>query len=325
MTKGKTGETRILREAELNTPGAAMHAIRLHEPGGVGALRYERVATPTPDSGQALVRVHAAAITRDELDWPVDRLPAIPSYEFSGAVAGIAPDVSGPPVDQAVFALAGFDHDGAAAEYVAVNAGLLAPKPLSLDHTQTAALPLAGLSAWQGLFDHGRLDSGQRVLILGAAGGVGHLAVQLASWRGAQVIGTASAAKLADLKTLGAHEVIGHETSRFEEEMDPVDLVFDTVGGDLLRRAPGVISSGGRLVSIAEDPPTLATEGNIASTYFVVEPRADQLVELAGLVDKGVLKVAIDSTFPLSEARSAFERSLERGTRGKIVLRVIDD
>lgn len=302
-----------------------MHAIRLHEPGGLDALKYEEVATPALGSGQALVRVHAAAITRDELEWPVDRLPAIPSYEFSGVVAKLAPDVSGLSVGDPVYALAGFDHDGAAADYVAVDAGVLAPKPSSLDHVQSAALPLAALSAWQGLFDHGHLEEGQRVLIHGAGGGVGHLATQLAVWRGAHVIGTASTAKIESVKSLGAHEVIDHTRAHFDEELSPVDVVFDTIGGELLRRSPAIVRSGGRLVSIAEEPPEVPSESNAGAIYFVVKPQRDQLVEVDRLAANGELRPAIDSTFPLSEARSAFERSMERGTRGKVVLQVIND
>lgn len=302
-----------------------MHAIRMHEPGGLDALRYEEIETPSLGLGQALVRVHAAAITRDELDWPLDRLPAIPSYEFSGVVSGLAPGVVGLSIGEAVYALAGFDHDGAAADYLAVTASVLAPKPLSLGHVQSAALPLAAVSAWQGLFDHGHLEEGQRVLIHGAAGGVGHLATQLALWCGAHVIGTASTTRIGVVKALGAHEVIDHTETRFEEELSPVDLVFDTVGGELLRRSPGIVRSGGRLVSIAEEPPEVPSDASIGAMYFVVQPDHDQLVELARLADSSVLKPAIDSIFPLSKARVAFERSMETDTRGKIILRVTDD
>jgi NADPH:quinone reductase-like Zn-dependent oxidoreductase len=298
---------------------STMQAVRLHEPGGVGALQYEKIETPPLRSGQALVRVHAAAITRDELEWPADRLPATPSYEFSGVVAALEADADAVSVGDSVYALAGFDNDGAAAEYVAVDAAILARKPASLNHVQSAALPLAALSAWQGLFDHGRLESSDRVLITGAAGGVGHLATQLALWRGAHVIGTASSSKLDALQGLGVDEAIDYTTPVIDE-LAPVDLVFDTAGGELLSRVAAVVRHGGRLVSIAEEPPP---GGSIATTYFVVEPRSDQLEELSRLVDNSELKPAIDSTFPLSEARAAFERSMARDTRGKVVLQVV--
>jgi NADPH:quinone reductase-like Zn-dependent oxidoreductase len=296
-----------------------MRAIRLQGPGGPEKLRLDQIETPRLQAGEALVRVHAAAITRDELEWPVDRLPAIPSYELSGVVADVASDVSGVGSGEAVYALTPFDRDGAAADFAAVPASVLAPKPRALDHTESAALPLAGLSAWQGLFDHGELQSGQRVLIQGATGGVGHLAVQLARGHGAYVVGTASQAVAERTRALGPHELIDPAT-RFEETLEPVDLVFDTVGGELLARSPEVVRRGGRVVSIAEQP----AEGAIAAVYFVVEPNRDQLVELARLADGGDLRPEIDSVFPLVDARAAFERSMSRGKRGKVVLRVDD-
>jgi len=202
---------------------------------------------------------------------------------------------------------------------------VLAPKPRTLDHIQCAAIPLAALSAWQGLFDHGRLEEGQRVLIHGASGGVGHFATQLARWRGAHVIGTASSAKVESVWRFGAHEVIDHVNTRFEEALDPVDLVFDTVGGELLKRSPAVVRKGGRLVSVANEPPEISAEAKVSAVYFVVEPNRGQLVELARLVDRGEIRPAIDSVFPLPDARAAFARSISPGTRGKVVLRVGDE
>jgi NADPH:quinone reductase-like Zn-dependent oxidoreductase len=315
----------LRQEEEPVSVARTMSAVRLHEPGGLEALRYEEIETPSVAPGQALVQVHAAAITRDELDWPVDRLPAIPSYEFSGVVHELAPDVVGVSVGEPVFALAGFDHDGAAAEFLTLDAKLLVPKPHSLDHAHSAALPLAALSAWQGLFDHGHLERGQRLLIHGVGGGVGYLAAQLALWRGAHVIGTASTVKMEFVKALGAHEVIDHTETRFEEATSAVDLVFDTVGGELLRRSPKIIRKGGRLVSIAEELPKDPSDESIETVYFVVRPHRDQLTELARLAESDGLKPAIDSVFPLSEAHEAFARSMARGTRGKVVLRVIDE
>jgi NADPH:quinone reductase-like Zn-dependent oxidoreductase len=275
-----------------------VNAVRQHPPGGPASLVFEQLEQPTPGPGETLVRVHAAAITRGELDWPADRLPATPSYEFSGVTVDGA---------QEVYALADFDREGAAADYVVVRTELLAPKPQTLGHVESAALPLAGLSAWQGLFVHGALAEGQRVLVHGAAGGVGHLAVQLARARGAYVIGTASGGGVE-----GADEVL--DPSSFEN-VEPVDLVFDTAGGDRLERSPAVLRPGGRVVSVAEESPS--------GTYFVVEPNGAQLVELARLADEGKLRPAIDQVFPLEEARAAFERSLGNHGRGKIVLRIV--
>jgi NADPH:quinone reductase-like Zn-dependent oxidoreductase len=256
-----------------------MRAVRLHREG----LVVEELDVHLPRTGEALVRVHAAALTRDELTWPVDRLPAIPSYELSGVVAEVAPDVRDLSEGDEVFALTPFDRDGVAAEYAAVPAALLAPKPRRLTHVESAALSLAGLSAWQGLFEYGGLREGERVRVLGASGGVGHLAVQLARGRVAAAEGAC-------------------------------DLVFDTVGGELLAAAVG---SAPRVVSVAEE-----AEG---ATYFVVEPNRAQLVELGRLADVGELEPAIDSVFPLEEAGAAFARVAQRGKRGKVVLRVADD
>jgi NADPH:quinone reductase-like Zn-dependent oxidoreductase len=290
-----------------------MEAIRLHAP-GVDGLRHETIDTPSLQRGEALVEVHAAAITRDELEWPLDRLPAVPSYELSGVVAAVADDVDAVSVGDEVYALTPFDRDGVAAEYAAVPAATLAPKPSTLSHVESAAIPLPALSAWQGLFAHGGLEPGERVLVHGAVGGVGQFATQLARWRGAYVVATASPQAFEGARALGAHEVIDGRRE-LDKGVSPVDLVFDTVGGELLERAPALLANGGRLVSVAEEPPG---EG----TYFVVEPSREQLVELARLADSGELRVAIDSTFSLSEAAAAFERSLASGKHGKVVIRV---
>jgi len=260
-----------------------MRAVRLHQP-AIDGLSVDEIDVPSLAPGEALVRVHAAALTRDELDWPLDRLPAIPSYELAGVVEAVAPGVADVAPGAAVFALTPFDRDGNAAEYSAVPAGLLASKPKNVSHVESAAVPLAALSAWQGLFDHGRLEAGERVLITGAAGGVGHFAVQLARHRGAEIVAPGEGR---------------------------ADLVFDTAGGELLSAAQGE-----RVVSVAEE-----ADG---ATYFVVAPNRAQLIELAALVDGGVLKPMIDSTFPLGEARAAFERTMQRGKHGKVVLSVTD-
>jgi hypothetical protein len=205
-----------------------MRALRLHPPGRVGDLRLDQVEPPQPQPGQALVRVHAAAITRDELTWPTDRLPAIPSYELSGVVAE---DTDGLAAGQEVFALTPFDRDGVAADYALVPTEVLAPKPRSLRHVQAAAVPMPWLSAWQALIVHGRLQSDERVAVTGARGGVGHLAVQLARSRGATLV----------------------------EAGEPCDLLFDTAGGEALARSAG---QAGRIVTIAAETPGPATSSS---------------------------------------------------------------
>jgi NADPH:quinone reductase-like Zn-dependent oxidoreductase len=301
-----------------------MQSVRLRSLGDPATLEYMRVPTPQAGAGEALIRVHAAAITRDELEWPEGRLPATPSYEFSGIVAATGSDVERIDIGQAVYALSGFDRDGAAAEYVVVSGEVLAPKPRTLNHVESAAIPLAGLSAWQGLFNHGKLEGGQRVLIHGASGGVGGFAVQLARRRGARVIATVSTANVQAARELGADQVIDHTKARFEDLVGSVDLVFDTAGGERLERSLAVLRKGGRLVSIAGEPPRDETNRNISTVYFVVKPDRGQLTELATFVERGELRPTIDETFPLAEARAAFER-LAKSRRGKIVLRVVGE
>lgn len=301
---------------------ATMMAVRVHPPGGAEAVIVEEIVTPAPSDNEILVKVHAAAVTRDELDWPVDRLPAIPSYELSGTVVDVG--ASSFARGQPVFGMTDFGRDGVAAEYVALPAAGLSPKPESLSHVEAAALALPGLSAWQGLFDHGHLAPKQRVLIHGGAGGVGAYAVQLARLHGAHVTTTASTARVETAHQLGAHDVIDHRSSDFTT-IDPVDLVLDTAGGERLAQSISVLKEGGRLVSVAEDPPfdQNSTEG-ITTMWYLVESRQDQLDELARLVAAGELQIAVDRTYPLADARTAFEHLQNRGGAGKIVLTVAD-
>jgi NADPH:quinone reductase-like Zn-dependent oxidoreductase len=286
-----------------------MRVVRLRAAGGPEQLAVEEADRPRPAPAEALVRVQAAAITRGELEWPLDRLPAIPCYELSGVVEEAGPGVA---AGDEVFAVIPFDRDGVAADYTAVPAELLVPRPRTLGPAESAAIPLPALSAWQGLFDHGHLGAGERVLIHGAAGNVGGFAVQLARAAGAHVIGTASAASLDFVLELGAHEAV-----ESMHALDPVDVVFDTAGGERLRRSRDVLRDGGRLVSVAEEPP----EGG---AYFVVEPNRDQLGSLARMVESGDLRPPHVEVFPLTAAREAFARSLEPGRRGKVVLEVAE-
>ena len=303
-----------------------MNAVRLTTPNGPAGLVYEQIEIPQPKMGEVLVRVRAAAITRDELDWPTNRLPAIPSYEVSGVVAELGEHVEGFAVGDEVYALSAFNRDGAAAEYVIVPQELLAHKPKTLDHIQSAAIPMTALTAWQGLFEHGHLERGQRVLIHGATGGVGHVAVQLARWCGAYVIGTVSSENVEIARNIGVSEIVDTSTTRFESMIRDVDLVFDTAGGERLERSPAVIRKGGRLVSVASEPPKeYANSLGVQALYFVVSPNREQLSEIAHLVDNGCLHPIIAEVFPLSRARKAFERCQTHRGVGKIVLRVAEE
>ena len=299
-----------------------MRAVTLAGPGGVGDLSLGEVAVPRPGPGEALVRVHAAAITRGELEWPVDRLPAIPSHELSGVVAEVGSGVAHVTVGDEVYALTAFDRDGVAAEYAVVPSVLLAAKPRTLDHVGAATIPMGALTAWQGLFDRGGLVEGQRVMVVGATGGVGRFATQLARWRGATVVAVVSAAKVDLARELGADEIVDRAGAD-PRSIEPVDLVFDTAGGDAVTIAASCVRPGGSLVSIAEDPPSEVRD-RVPSTYFIVEPDRDQLVEIGGLVDRDLVRPAIDAVFSLDDAPAAFERSLRPDTIGKIVIRVVD-
>ncbi|PYO42269.1 MAG: alcohol dehydrogenase [Gemmatimonadetes bacterium] len=310
-----------------------MKAVRLHRRGGPEQLIYEDAPKPTPGPGDALVRVHACAITPTELSWGttyttregVERLPTIPGHELSGVVEAVAPDASAPKVGEAVYALTDFWRDGAAADYVVVRAGDLAPKPKNLSHTQAAAVPLSALTAWQAFFDHARLTQGQRVLVHGAAGGVGTYAVQLAHGRGAHVIGTSRAVNTAFLRDLGCDEVIDYTTVRFEDRVRDADIVLDTVGGDTLERSWRVLRKGGVLVTIADSAPAeKAAQYGVRGVEFIVEPSRAQLIEIARLIETGALRVIVEATFPLPEARAAFVRSLGGHNRGKLVLQVAE-
>jgi NADPH:quinone reductase-like Zn-dependent oxidoreductase len=218
---------------------------------------------------------------------------------------------------------AGAIEVGVAAEYTVVASRLLAPKPAKLDHVEAAATPLPPLSAWQGLFERGRLGKRQRLLIHGAAGAVGHFAAQLALDRGAHVVATASGERVTRARELGAAEVIDDARARFDDLIDPVDLVFDTVGGDRLARCAAVLQAAGRLVSVAEEPPEdSAGTPDTRGIYFVVEPSREQLIELGTLVDRGVVSSVVDRACALEDASAAFERSLTHEKRGKVVLPV---
>ncbi|MFL5705307.1 MAG: NADP-dependent oxidoreductase, partial [Ktedonobacteraceae bacterium] len=217
-----------------------MKAIRMHGRGGPDRLVYEEAPQPHPGPGEVVVRVYAAGVIATELSWSGTyqsktggtRALPIPGHDLSGVVEEVGPDVTTLTRGSEVYALTAFDRDGAEAEYTIALPSELAPKPRTLDHVQAAAVPLTALTAWQAFFEHVGLAAGQTVLIHGAAGGVGVFAVQFARWAGAHVIATASARNRDFLRQLGANEIIDYTTTRFEDVVHDVDLVFDTVGGD---------------------------------------------------------------------------------------------
>lgn len=307
-----------------------MKAVRIHSWGGPGAMRLEDAPLPVLAEGDVLVRVVAAAI--NPVDWKIregyfkdmlpHRLPLIPGWDVSGVVAAVGPGVSGFQVGDEVYSRPDISRDGAYAEYIAVRANELAPKPAGLDHVHAAAVPLAALTAWQALFENANLQAGQSVLIHAAAGGVGTYAVQLAKGRGARVIATASAANHDYLRALGADQVIDYRSQRFEDAV-PVDVVFDTVGGETQERSWSVVKSGGALVSIVAPPSEDAgRKANARALFTFVQPNASQLREIAALIDAGKVKVTVEARYPLADAVEALERVRQGHTRGKIVLEV---
>jgi len=294
---------------------ATMRSLRVHELGEPNQVRVEEVPTPSPAAEELLIRVHAAAITRDELTWPEGRLPATPSYEFAGEVVARGESASDFAVGDPVYGMALFDRDGAASEFFAAPQSVFARKPDNIDDATSAAVPLPALSAWQALFDHGLLESGQRVLVHGATGAVGHFAVQLARRAGAHVIATASSTNLEAARDVGADEVIDRATP-YESSLPPVDLVFDAAGGDAAERSAALVRPGGRLVSIISEPGEIS---GITSIFFIVEPSRDELDQITELIESGGLLLVPHQEFSLDQAAAAFEASLDRGHRGKVV------
>ncbi len=311
-----------------------MHALRIHEQGGPEGLAYEDAPEPEPGTGDVLVRVLAASFTPTELTWPstwVDRLghdrrPVIPGHEVSGTVEALGWGTSGFAVGDAVYGLTDWYRDGALAEYMAVEARNLAPKPASLDHVRAVALPMPGLTAWQALFVHGGLSEGQRVLIHGASGGVGAVAVQLARAAGARVTATGRAWARELVTELGAKRFVDLDLERFEEVAEGMDLVVDLVGGETLQRSAVTVKDGGIVVSAVEDPRALLDQARqVRGAYFVVEPARMQLEELARRADAGDLRSVVGEVFDLADGSKAFEAKAGRGVPGKVVLRISDE
>jgi len=308
--------------ASKTNPVIFMSALRARHRGGPEVLTVERAPVPVPAPGEVLVEVHAAAITFDELTWEETwaHTPVIPSHEVSGIVAAVSGDAEFTVGDE-VYGLIRFDRDGAAAEYVTAPAADLAAKPRSVSHVESAALPLAGLTAWQALVDHAKVQPGERVLVTGGAGGVGALTVQLAHDLGADVTATVRSDTAASVRGFGADRVVDTRTEAVD---GPYDVVVDTIGGEALDGLFGVLRPGGRLVTLSAPPPEgKADEFGVTATFFVVTPNHEELTTLARMVDDGKLEVAIADTFPLADGRAAFESRDKRPRKpGKTVLLV---
>jgi NADPH:quinone reductase-like Zn-dependent oxidoreductase len=304
-----------------------MKAIRLHEPTGISGLVYEEVPEAKPMACDVLVKVAACGITHNELDYPIwtcraghQRTTVIPGAEVSGVVAALGFGTAGIAVGDEVYGLADQWRDGTAAEYVAVEARNVAPKPRTVDHVHAAAVPRAGLTAWQALFDHGRLTQGQTVVIHGAGGAVGSTAVQLARWAGATVIGTGRGHSRQLVTELGADRFVALDTDRLEDPAGRADLVFDTIGGEVLARSPALLRPGGTLISVRAAAPPPATRDDIRTVSFIQESSRAQLTELARLVDEGHLRPQVGAVYPLAQAAEAFSAKAAGGIPGRVVL-----
>jgi NADPH:quinone reductase-like Zn-dependent oxidoreductase len=304
-----------------------MKAIRTHERTGISGLVFEEAPDPTPSFCEVLVKVAACGITHNELDWPIwtcraghRRTSVIPGHEVSGVVAALGFGTAGLAVGDEVYGLTDQLRDGAAAEYVAVEARNLAAKPRTVDHVHAAALPRAGLTAWQGLFDHGKLAQGQTVVIHGAGGAVGSMAVQLARWAGAKVIGTGRGHSRDLVTELGADRYVALDAERLDDLAGRADLVFDTIGGDVLAGSPALLKPGGRLVTVRADAQLPTTRDDIGTVVFIQESDRAQLAELARLVDEGHLRPQVGAVYPLAQAVEAYSAKAAGGVAGRTVL-----
>ena len=307
----------------------SMKAIRIHSHGGPEVLVYEDTPRPVLNDDDVLIRVMAAGV--NPVDWKIRQgymkdlfsLPLILGWDVAGVIEEKGPDVRNLEIGASVYTRPNILRNGAYADFIAVKASEVALKPESIDFIQAAAVPLAALTAWQSLFDLAHLQSGQKILIHAAAGGVGHYAVQFARWIGAHVIGTASSRNHDFLKSIGAHETIDYTVDAFETIVDDADVVLDTIGGEVWQRSWKALKKGGIMVSTLRGPETGGAEAlNKLCAHVFVQPDAVQLGEIAVLIDSGHVHPMIEQVFPLTEVHKAHLASQSGHTRGKIVLRV---
>ncbi|MBR0712274.1 NADP-dependent oxidoreductase [Bradyrhizobium liaoningense] len=292
-----------------------------------GTAGMKLVERPEPQAAinDVIVQVHASGFVPTELSWPStwtdrldrDRTPSIPGHELAGVITALGYGTTGLSVGQRVIGLADWYRDGTLAEYVAIEARNLAPLPGDVDFTVGASLPISGLTAWQGLFQHGRLQAGQRVLVHGAAGAVGSMATQLAREFGAHVIGTGRAADRQTVLDFGAKEFVDLDNDAVEG-VGGVDLIFDVIGGDVGKRSARLVRAGGTLVSIV-GPVEARPDGGLA-VDFVVEPDRAQLSEIVQRVRDGRLRINIDNVSTLDDAVTALNPTKRR--KGKTIIRV---
>lgn len=309
-----------------------MKAVRMYSYGGSEVLLYEDVPKPQPAADEVLIRIYAAAV--NPVDWKIrggygkDRyghqLPHILGCDLAGVVEAVGAEVKRLKPGDAVYGYSSLRREGTYAEFIAAKESEVTLKPSTLDFIQAAAVPVGALTSWQALFEIAHLETGQKVLIHAAAGGVGSMAVQLAKAKGAYVIGTASARNADFLRELGVDEAIDYQATRFEDVVHDVDVVFDTIGGETQERSFSVLKPFGVLVSAVSPPSQSRGEvGNITTAIVVVQPNAAQLNEIAALIDSGKVQPLVETVLPLSQVKQAHELSQGGRTRGKIVLQIV--
>lgn len=306
-----------------------MKTVMINAYGDESVLNYTDVARPEPKADEVLVKVHAAGV--NPVDWKIRdglgerfglKFPISLGGEIAGTIEKIGDDVRDFKEGDEVY---GIIASGGYSEYAIAKIGDIAPKPQSLDFENAAAIPLGALTAWQAIFDLANLSSGQRILITGASGGVGSLAVQLAKAKGAYVIGTASGRNEEFVRSLGADEFVDYTRQNFEEVVREVDVVFDAVGGDTFEKAFQTLKKGGFLVTAVEFPSEeKAREFGVKVARVHCKPNAEQLAAISELVDEGKLKAHVENVLPLSQIKRAHELSKAGHTRGKIILRVAE-
>jgi NADPH:quinone reductase-like Zn-dependent oxidoreductase len=295
---------------------------------GVGGLSLTDLPYPHAAENDVIVQVHAAGFTRGELDWPStwtdragrDRTPSVPGHELSGVVVELGYGTTGLTVGQRVFGLTDWTRNGSLAEYTAVEARNLAPLPADVDHVAAAALPISGLTAWQALFDHAHLETGQTVLIHGIGGAVGSIAAQLAREAGARIIGTGRASDQEVASGLGVHTFLDLDGEHLEDAGE-VDVVLDVIGGDIRNRSTALVRPGGTLVTIAS-PPTIHPRAGRA-IFFVVESNREQLTQLATRLHAGRLTPLVNTVSVLADAPAAF--TPDGHTHGRTIIKVTAD
>jgi NADPH:quinone reductase-like Zn-dependent oxidoreductase len=294
-------------------------------------LIQKDIPRPELRDGEVLVRVYAAGVTPTELVWyPTSHLKtgeprtgAVPCHEFSGEIARIGEGVAGLSAGQEIYGMNDWFADGALAEYCVTRPEWIAPKPLRLTHVEAASVPIGALTAWQGLFDRAKIQPGEHVLVHGGAGAVGIFAIQLARSRGALVTTTVSAHNIEFVKRLGANQVIDYKAARFEEEVRDIDVVFDTVGGDTLRRSWVLLKPAGRMVTIAADSENTHDERE-RQAFFIVEPNNQLLLEISRLLDARKLQSVVDRVLPFPQASEAYTGAVPKKGRGKQVVALVE-